>query len=722
MLGLFYIISIFLCGLSLASCLRLRLHHEERTVAGLVLGQVAGVWILYIIATLMGRLSYLAIILTSLIFLLPSLASVFLPFLSKKKLSEYWHEFFQRKHYSTEFLILLSFLTLFFILLDLHAILPADSMGNLYTTEHVWADTPFHVSIINSFIYRDNFPPNYPIILNTPLHYPFLIDLHTAALIKAGMTLRQGIVFSNILLQVPIFLLIYLIAQELGGSRRVGLLASLVFLLLGNFGFLLAFKDISRSGDFSSWLSHLPWGYTGSSLGVESRESIGLGLYLGNPTYLFFMPRRAVIFGVAVSLTLMLILLKLVQNKEKTHPCTNNEATPYINGSASYLPFIASGLLLGLLPRIHSHSFLVMTVFTGFLLISRRWWHHKPYPVYSPLPSGIGGTVNSEGANPPGITVPGHFDRDFYVKGALLLVVAIIVALPQLSSLREQVSNNFFKFWPGWIGEAHAALAGLGKANFNIAWLAQSGDAAIVFLKFWLWNAGLLLLLLPLALWHASRNQLIFYFPFILIFILGNLVKIQPWEWDNNNLFLYWQLGTVFVVILWLGRYGNIERSVKYGLFSLAIAVLIAGGVLNIIRTSQERLLLWGVPDVKIAEWVRDNTPPDSIFLTGSAHNHPIPSLAGRQIVMGFEGWLFSHSLSYEKVLRDETIMFQGDMSLLKKYGIDYVALTPYERAFAEARGFTLNESFLRNPDMFELVYREYDAQGVWEIYHVRKP
>ncbi len=690
MLALFYLVSLLLGGISLVSLLRLTAAGkgaEGRLAIGMVLGQAGGVWVLYFLSSLTGLLSGLVIILTSIVLLLPFLASVFFPLLRGKSGLK-WSCL--RWHLSTEFLVLLSVLAVFFTSLNIHAILPADAQGNLYATEHVWADTPFHVSIINSFAERDNFPPEYPILVGAPLRYPFLVDLHTAALVEGGMSLRQGIVVSNVLLQIPIFLLIYLIARELGGSRRTGLLASLVFLLLGNFGFLLAFKDIARSGGFFSWLSHLPWGYTGSSLGVESRESIGVGLYLGNPTYLFFMPRRAVTFGVAVGLTLMLILLRLVGNRGQ-YRADGAETRPHDADKTGYLPFVAAGLLLGLLPRIHSHSFLAMVVITGFLLASSHWW--------------------------------GTGRRDFYVKAALLVAVTAAVSLPQLLGVREQVSHNFFNFWPGWIGEAHETLAGLGKPHLNMEWIAHFAGSLKVFAKFWIWNAGMLLLLPPFALWRSSRNQVLFYIPFVLLFIIGNAVKIQPWEWDNNNLFLYWQIGTVLVVAVWLGRVrASSLKAIRYALFCFFIAMLITGGVLNIIRTSQERNFLWGAQEVRIAKWVRENTPPGSLFLTGSAHNHPIPSLGGRQVVMGFEGWLFAHGLSYDTIQSDEVKMFRGDMPLLEKYGVEYVADTPYERAFAQARGFTLNESFFRNPELFELVYREDNLQGSWEIYRVRVP
>jgi hypothetical protein len=39
---------------------------------------------------------------------------------------------------------------------------------------------------------------------------------------------------------------------------------------------------------------------------------------------------------------------------------------------------------------------------------------------------------------------------------------------------------------------------------------------------------------------QRASNLLIFYIPFALCFVIPNLVKLAPWEWDNIKVLIYW--------------------------------------------------------------------------------------------------------------------------------------------------------------------------------------
>jgi Na+(H+)/acetate symporter ActP len=73
-------------------------------------------------------------------------------------------------------------------------------------------------------------------------------------------------------------------------------------------------------------------------------------------------------------------------------------------------------------------------------------------------------------------------------------------------------------------------------------------------------------------------------------FIGGNLVRTQPWEWDNNNFFHYWQFGTVVLVAPYLtslldrpgGRVRNLSGALLVVAMTLVIvvfAVVFLGGL-----------------------------------------------------------------------------------------------------------------------------------------------
>jgi hypothetical protein len=50
------------------------------------------------------------------------------------------------------------------------------------------------------------------------------------------------------------------------------------------------------------------------------------------------------------------------------------------------------------------------------------------------------------------------------------------------------------------------------------------------------------------------------------------------------------------------------------------------------------------------------STPPDAVFLTEQAHTHPIPAIAGRQVVCGFHGWIWTHGFQRDMARRPSEV------------------------------------------------------------------
>jgi hypothetical protein len=110
------------------------------------------------------------------------------------------------------------------------------------------------------------------------------------------------------------------------------------------------------------------------------------------------------------------------------------------------------------------------------------------------------------------------------------------------------------------------------------------------------------------------------------------------------------------------------------------------------------------------------------VFLTGSAHNHPIPALSGRPRVMGYEGWLWSHGINGTRInarKNDEKAMFGGNYALIKDYGVDYICIGPYEKTFARDNHFDINYSAFDDEKRYYLAYDEQIDRERWRIYTV---
>ena len=85
-----------------------------------------------------------------------------------------------------------------------------------------------------------------------------------------------------------------------------------------------------------------------------------------------------------------------------------------------------------------------------------------------------------------------------------------------------------------------------------------------------------------------------------------------------------------------------------------------------------------------MAAFVKENTEPDATFLTYNNHNNAIAVLTGRNIVCGSGTFLYFHGVSYQERERALPLLYEQPESyfdsLSRKYGIDYVLLSNYER------------------------------------------
>src|SRR4029077_9457245 len=118
-----------------------------------------------------------------------------------------------------------------------------------------------------------------------------------------------------------------------------------------------------------------------------------------------------------------------------------------------------------------------------------------------------------------------------------------------------------------------------------------------------------------------------------------------------------------------------------------------ATGCLSVYRELRLHSLMFTTEDLQLAKYVREQTPKDAVFLTSDRHNHPIPCLAGRRIVMGYRGWLWTHGIDYHIREHDVLQMFQGSSQapdLLQRYRIKYVLVERDQR-----------ENFHENPEFF---------------------
>lgn len=649
--GVFIFLSIFF-GIALSTLLKIAFTLEERICFSILAGHAVSVMIVYFFSYLQGKLDFLTIgIGVLLITVLTILIIVKKKTVIKKIIV-----------FDMERIFIIFFGLIVFISLNLQCVLREIS-GSLYGSSFVVGDYCFHISVINSFVFRNNFPPKYPVMASTPMAYPPLVDFLSSILMKTGFDLRSSIIIPNILFQVSLLCLISSLAIRLFGRKYIGIVSALLFIFAGNMGIIYAIQDSAKYG-FTRWITSLPEDYSGS--GVSTLPEIRFG----NPITVMLMPQRPSMLGVGISLVIYILMIYAIQREDNKRE------------------LVLAGVLNGFLPSIHPHSFIAVSLLLFFMTILFR--------------KGL----------------------RFFIY---LFTPAIVLALPQIFIIRMQVREGFVSPIVGWLEENTRRIMALDWSTpFSIFISIFKSISILVY--FWLMNIGVILIPAFIGFLRSDRKARIFYIPYLVLFLIGNFVKFQPWDWDNYKVLIHW-----YILTITIAAYGIIEIAKfsyaslkKEGFFSLRISNMVgistlvglatilflgtASGFLSHIKVFQENYLMWPRSDIVFAEWVRENTPQESVFLTSTHFLNPIVTLAGKQVILGYEGWLWSHGLDWaliQKVRSDVIEMFRGNYTIIKKYNVGYIVITRYEHFFAVDNNFEISIDFFEKLGEFEKIYDE---------------
>lgn len=216
-------------------------------------------------------------------------------------------------------------------------------------------------------------------------------------------------------------------------------------------------------------------------------------------------------------------------------------------------------------------------------------------------------------------------------KWAVFAVVANVMALPQLYPFMNRLSSaksQFVQLNPIWNTNE--------KKNMKFAPLVL-----------WWRGLGIFWALSFIGIVLLNKRQIKTYIPSIVVYLITNFVRYQPWELDNTKLFYAaWIPLALPVVAGYLYRLGS-----KDVLFMCIALVLGFSACLSSFVHTLDCLVsiseIFGNHDIEFGQWVAENTDTKAIFLTSTWHAHPCATIAGRQLYMGYGGWVVSHGLEY---------------------------------------------------------------------------
>ena len=488
-----------------------------------------------------------------------------------------------------------------------------------------FGDLPFHISVITSFAYGNNFPPEDPTYAGVRFTYPFLSDFASAMFVRCGANLRDSMFIVSFILALAFVGLIHRWALAMLKDKLAAVITPLIVLLNGGFGWYLLFEKAGTDeGGLWGVLVNLPPSFT-----VIPETT----WRWGNAISALLIPQRGFLMGLPLAVIAFTQWWLAIEGDaaQKRDPKTKHRRPEPVVTTGMPVPMrrmIAAGVAAGLLPLVHAHSFVVVMGMAGCLaLIHIRW-------------------------------------REWFA----FFAVASAVAVPQLlwSTLHSAVdATSFFGFELGW---------------------DRGTENPVVF---WIMNTGIFIPLIVTAIlmktsgYLINKRLLLFYLPFTLCFIVPNFLKMAPWIWDNIKVLYYWWLASsplVALFLTWLWRQGRIRRVVAVLLF----VCVTAAGALDVLGIAF-RDVKYGIFDaagVRFAERVKQITDPRSLIIHAPVHNTPV-FLTGRRSLMGYPGHIWTHGLQFAQREGEIKRIYLGSpdaTQLLKNYGVDYAVIGPLER------------------------------------------
>ena len=488
----------------------------------------------------------------------------------------------------------------------------------LYTgvTQNI-GDLPFHLSVTARFLLGGNYPPEHPSFAGVGFTYPFLTDFIGAALVRAGLPIPTVIVWSTFVLASSVALMLSRWTLELTASRVAALVAPLLALFSGGLGWWrFAAEAVASDRGVMSFLARIPHDFT---ITPDSE------FRWGNLVTSVLVTQRGLLLGMPLAMLVFTLWWQTLSAEEDQE-----------DEQAGHVRMIAAGVIAGMLPLVHAHSFAVVLGAGGVLCLlfpGRMAW----YPFFA---------------------------------------WALALGLPQvwwLSRMSSMNSRSFLAWSVGWDhGSQHPVV-------------------------FWLKNAGVFIPLV-VAGWLAGTRDHIrlrrlrrYYAPFVLCFVVPNLLRLAPWIWDNIKILIYWFIGSIPLAALALTRLARFGRVGRIGAVAAFVACT-AAGALDLWRVSSAAFesRVYDRAGMQFAEAVANVSPRDALILHAPIHNHPV-ALSGRRSLMGYPGHVWSHGLDSGSREADIRRMYGGEADasrLLARYGIDFVVVGPHERTFGANETF----------------------------------
>lgn len=467
--------------------------------------------------------------------------------------------------------------------------------GSMLISAKAWSDFSGNIPLIRSFSLGDNFPIQYPLFPGEPIRYHYLFYFLAGMLEKIGLRIDWALNLLSALSFSALMLIIYLLGKELFKNRAVGALSLIFFLFNSSFSFIEFFKLHPVSiKTFSEIVSNNAFPSFGPYDGKIISAFWNLNIYTN---------QRHLALALAL---LFLIVFFIVKYERKTK-------------NLSLYLILLFGILVGILPFLHSSVFLMILAVLGILLI-----------LFSSQRKSI-----------------------FFI-----LLIGSVISLPRIIFLKETAT-----YLP----------------HMQLGYLITNQLSVFSFLQYWFMNLGLSVFLIPIGFLFANKLQKQIFLAFLSLFTIGNLFQFSIEMAGNHKFFnAFLIIGNMYSAFLLVKFWKRFELFRPIAI--IAVFFLIFSGIIDFFPIKNDGFMsVSDYPKNPDIQWIIKNTPKKAVFLN-SKYTYDSVSLAGRKIFMGWP--YFPWSLGYDTFKRSsvmqqifETTDKNVSCSLLRKNNIDYVEI-----------------------------------------------
>lgn len=543
-------------------------------------------------------------------------------------------------------------------------VLRVDETGAWNVGQSTYGDLPMHLSFITGLVGK-RFPPDYPFYPGNRLTYPFLSDSLSSTFYLMGCSLQVAVILPGTFMMLLCFMGVMILARQMTAGKKTILLATALFFLNGGLGFLYDFDQaagFSPSGELTV-LERIRFIMEGFYK-TPTNQPEPNNLRWSNVICDLMIPQRTLLGGWATGIPCFYLLETIFRPDGR-------------DGKEQLRGTILLGAWAGLLPMIHTHTFLAIALSSagvmGYDLIHGDAEH-------------------------------GRTRMQILLSYLFYGAIAAVIALPQL------IEFTFAQTFQ--TGEGHHSFL-----TFQFNWVNNPSGRGMrdFYLWFYVKNIGLPFLMLVLAAFEKDSRQRRLFSGMILIVLAAELIRFQPNEYDNNKLFyLAWMIGCMIVSNWAASVWRMLKRLRSKAVIAAGFAlVTFLSAALTIARECVSDYQAFSPEAVEAGEYVRDHTPEDAVFLTGTQHLNPVSSIAGRTTVCGPDLWLYWHGFDTTERKEDLQNFFEnpkGFSDVLEKYSVEYVYVSSYERS-----SYLLDENALAG--MCETVF----SNGEASVYRVLK-